>query len=103
MDKPFTENEVQNTISSLIRNKEILYHTQIGYDKVVTDIFLDAKVFISPFLMKIFNKLYTDGTYPNIWIRGVIVAIYKKGENYNPSNRRGITLISTMAQIFSLT
>lgn len=71
-----------------------------GCDKIVADVFLNAKQFITPYLVKIFNKIYEDGIYPVSWTKKIIVSIHKKGDKADPSNNRGISLISTMAMIF---
>jgi hypothetical protein len=61
-----------------------------------------SKHFITPFLVKIFNKLYKDGVYPLSWTKGFIVPIYKRGHKTDPFNYRDLfTLINTMATIFS--
>jgi hypothetical protein len=96
LHKSFDENEILKTISSLTRNKSS------GIDNVVPDIFIDAKHFISPFLVKLFNTIFESGIYPESWTKGTIVPIYKKGDPTNHSNYRGITLINSMAKLFSL-
>ena len=52
--------------------------------------------------MVIFNYIFTNGTYPDAWAKGVIVPIHKKGDTKNPSNYRGITLINITAKLFSM-
>ena len=96
LDKTFCENEIIETISQLNRNKSS------GCDNISPDFFIDAKEFIAPFLVKIFNKIFETGTYPEMWTKGIIVPIFKKGDKSNPANYRGITLINSMAKIFSL-
>lgn len=96
LDKPFEENEILKIISSLGKNKAA------GIDKVVNEFFIDAKLFITPFLVKIFNKMYESGKYPSSWTQGIIVPIHKK-EIGEPANYRGITLINSIANICSLT
>ena len=39
--------------------------------------------------------------FPSKWSTGVIVPIYKKGDQYNPSNYRGITLTCTLSKLFT--
>ena len=58
--------------------------------------------FIAPFFTKIFNKTYDTGEYPELWTKGIIVPILKKGDKSDPAYYRGITLINAMAKIFSL-
>lgn len=63
-------------------------------------VFIDF-YFIAAFLVKIFNKIFQDGVYPTK-TKSIIVPINKKGDKYDPYNYRGISLISTMAKMFSL-
>ena len=69
----------------------------------VADFFIDAKMFIAPYLVTIFNHIFDNGINPEAWTKGVIVPIHKKGDTTNPSNYRGITLVNVIAKIFSLT
>ena len=96
LDKPFTIEEIKSNISQLNRNKSP------GIDNIVPEFFIDSKDFISPYLVTVFNKIYDNGIYPDAWTKGIIVPIFKKGAKDNPSNYRGITLVNTMAKLFSL-
>lgn len=96
LDKPFDETEIKNAIKKLVRNKSS------GYNKIVFEFFIDANDFISPFLVPLFNRIYETGEYPKMWSKSIIVPIYKKDDPNNPENYRGITLICSLAKIFSL-
>lgn len=96
LDCNFTSEEISKTIKTLKRNKSC------GIDNISADFFIDANDFISPYLTTIFNKIYETRTYPEAWRKGIIVPIFKKGERNNPRNYRGITLMSSIAKIFSL-
>lgn len=96
LDTAITVQEVQKTISKLKRYKSS------DIDNNVADFFIDANLFISPYLCLIFNNIFNSGVYPEAWTKGVIVPIHKKGDKSNPSNYRGITLINVMGKIFSL-
>ena len=97
LDMQFSIDEIIKTISSMNRNKSPDYYNNVA------DFFIEAKYFISPYLCTIFNKIYDSGIYPDSWCNGVIVPIHKKGDVFNPSNYRGITLVNVIAKIFSLT
>ena len=73
LDKPITEAEILKAINSLKRDKSP------GFDGVLSDFFIDAKEFVIPYLVKIYNKIYDSGIYPESWCRGLIVPIHKKG------------------------
>lgn len=96
LDCEFTVEELCKTISCLNR------HKSADIDNNVADFFIDARDFIAPYLVKIFNYIFERGVYPEAWSRGVIVPIFKKGDRSLPSNYRGITLINVLSKVFSI-
>ena len=64
--------------------------------------FIDAKEFMVPYLVKIYNKIYGSGVYPESWCKALIVLIHKRGDRNDPNNYGGIMLISVSAKLFSL-
>ena len=42
------------------------------------------------------NKIFELGYFPEKWSEGYIIPIFKKGDTNEPSNYRGITLLSTL-------
>jgi len=96
LDRNFSVDEICKTISVMSRYKSC------DLSGNVADFFIDAKDFIAPYLMCIFNHIFDTGIYPEEWSKGVIVPIHKKGCKSDPSNYRGITLINTMSKVFSL-
>ena len=96
LDKLITEAEILKAISSLKRGKSP------DLEGVLNDFFLDVKGFIIPYLVKIYNKIYDSGIYPESWCKGLIIPIHKKGDKNDPNNYRGIMLISAFAKLFSL-
>ena len=63
--------------------------------------FIDAKEFITLYLVTMLNYIVDKGIYPKSWCNGVIVPIFKKGDRSYAENYRGITLINVVAKIFS--
>ena len=94
LNRPFTEDEIKKTISTLKRNKSP------DFENIVADFFLDSKDFIARFLTVLFNYIYKSGVYPEAWSKGFIVPIHKKGDTSNPCNYRGITIVNTIAKYF---
>ena len=88
--------EFVSTIKSLVRNKSC------GIDNIITDFFIDSCDFIAPFLVPLVNRVFETCDYPYECTKGIIISIFKKGDTDNPSNYRGITLISSLANIFSM-
>ena len=96
LDKPISESEVLKAIHSLKRGKSP------GFDGILGDFFIDAKDFMVPYFVIIYNKIYESGVYPDSWSKGLIVPIHKRGDMNDPNNYRGIMLISVFTKLFSL-
>ena len=53
-------------------------------------------------LCKLFNYIFDYNIYPEIWRKGIIVPVPKKGKLNGVNNYRGITLTSVFSKIFSM-
>ena len=51
-------------------------------------------------ILKLFNSILTTSEVVPEWLMGLIVPIYKKGDKSDPSNYRGITLMSCLGKLF---
>ena len=51
-------------------------------------------------LLKLFNAILTSSEVIPEWVMGLIVPIFKKGSKSEPSNYRGITLMSCLGKLF---
>ena len=77
LDCEFTHDEVRKAINSLQNGKAACY-------------------------VILFNTVLNTGQMPEAWTVGTIIPIYKeKGDPSNPSNYRGITLVSTLGKVFT--
>ena len=54
-----------------------------------------------PFLTLCFNKVFTDGTYPEEWTRAVIILLHKKGDLKDLDNYSGISLLSVISKCYT--
>ena len=70
-------------------------------DDIKSEIFKISFDLISPFLLKLYNRLFQNGEYPRSWGEGIIVPIFKGGDANMAQNYRGITLINIIAKIYS--
>ena len=68
---------------------------------LINEFFKYASNNLLEYLHKLFNKLFDIGYFPDIWTKGYIVPIFKKGSRDDPGNYRGITLLSTLGKLFS--
>ena len=50
--------------------------------------------------MKKFNYIFDNNIYPEIWRKGIIVPVPKKGNLNEVNNYSGITLTSIFSKIF---
>lgn len=72
-----------------------------GLDEISVEFLKTAESIVTPFLTKLFNRLFETGYFPEEWSRSVIVPLFKKGDQNNPANYRGISLLSTLSKIFT--
>ena len=95
LDEEISEAEVKQAIRKLKPGKAS------GLDEVSSEFLKSSEHFITPFLTKLFNKLYDEGYFPEDWTRSVIVPLFKKGDTKNPGNYRGISLLSVISKFFT--
>ena len=96
LDRDFTIEDVVKAISNLKRKKSA------GIDKLIPEIFLDAKHILAPRLCKLFNYMYNNCLYPDSWTQGIIIPVPKKGDPNIVDNNRGIMLTSIFSKLFSI-
>ena len=58
-------------------------------------------VLVVPFLTNLFNRLYDASHFPVDWCKSVIIPLLKKGDDKNPDNYRGISLLSVVSKVFT--
>ena len=54
-----------------------------------------------PVYIRVFNIIFMNGIFPDVWSKRIIIPIYKKGDKTNPDNYRGITLLSCLGKLFT--
>ena len=95
LDCNITEAELRSAVMSQNNNKSP------GEDSLVAEIFKSNYDLLNPFLLKLYNKLFDSGQYPDSWANGIIAPVFKKGDLNDAKNYRGITLINILAKIYS--
>ncbi len=95
LDNQITYNEVIKAIALLKKCKST------GVDKLLNEYFIEACDILAGYITTIFNMILNTGKFPLAWTEEIIVPIHKKGDKSDPSNYRGITLLSCFAKLFT--
>jgi hypothetical protein len=90
-----TLDEVENAIK-LLPNKK-----SPGIDGIINEIIKQSQMILAPLLCRLYNVVLSTGVYPNEWANAIIIPIHKKGNVNEPSNYRGIALLSNIGKLFS--
>ena len=94
-DFKITTHEISKCINKL-KNKK-----SPGLDRLIPEMLKYSQHVMLPILAKAFNFILMGGKYPSKWLSGYIVPIYKKHDALNPSNYRGITILSCLGKLFN--
>ena len=95
LDITIDEEEVWGAINALKHNKAP------GLDRLPPELFKMFNQELVGFLTSLYNIVYSSGIYPKCWSLGCIVPIYKKGDESDTTNYRGITLLPIIGNIFT--
>ena len=52
-------------------------------------------------ILRLFNVILKSGIVPDDWCMGYITLFFKSGDDKDPGNYRGITLLSCMGKLFT--
>ena len=95
LDFSITESEITKSLSALKNGKSS------GLDCICNEMLKCGKSILLPCILKIFNAILQVGVYPQAWKSGYINPIYKSGLKSDPSNYRGITIMSCLGKLFN--
>ena len=95
LNLPFTHDELLKSIKHLNSDKSG------GPDMYLNEFFIHGKNVLSSHLLKLFNKIFEIGYFPEAWSEGFVVPLHKKGSINEVNNYRGITLLSTLGKLFT--
>ena len=87
-----TDEEVRVAISSLKNRKAC------GHDNVTAEMLKASGNIAVTFFTQLFNKVFSEGVYPERWSRSVIVPLFEKGDRDIPSSYRGISLLNVASK-----
>ena len=94
-DRPITREEVLLAIQRLKNGKAA------GPDGIIGEFFKHAGHLAVDFLVKLFNVLFERGIYPDSWTESIIIPLFKKGNQNDPDNYRGISLCDICSKLYS--
>jgi hypothetical protein len=80
---------------------KLKYGKSQGSDGIGAEFYKNNSSLIAPVLCKLFNRIFSNGVFLDIWRDCLIVPVHKSGPQDDPSNYRGISLINVMYKIFS--
>ena len=94
-DRPITREEVLLAVQRLKNGKAA------GPDGIIGELLKHAGHLAMDLLVKFFNVLFDRGRYPNSWTESIIVPLFKKGNQNDPNNYRGISLCDISSKLYS--
>ena len=96
LNADITEVEVNKCIENLKNGKAS------GIDGILNEFIKHSRQKLIRVYTRLFNKVLEQGVVPDSWTIGLIVPIYKnKGDQSDPNNYRGITLLSCVGKLFT--
>ena len=91
-----TTEEITEAVAALQNNKSP------GSDQILNEHIKSTLSSLLPIYLKLFNIIFDDSIFPESWVLGNIIPIYKnKGKAQNPENYRPITLLSCVGKLFT--
>ena len=94
LDYQITMDELENVVKSLKPGKAV------GVDNIHNEMLYSLFEAQPKIMLKLFNNTLNSGEVTTEWVTSLIVPIHKKDEKTEPSNYRGISLISCFCKIF---
>ncbi|RUM93601.1 MAG: hypothetical protein DSZ28_07615 [Thiothrix sp.] len=95
LNSDITEYEIISAIKKLKNNKAT------GPDLVMSEMLKSSVRVLIPYLVHLFNIIFSTGKFPVSWSKSIIVPIHKHGCLTNPDNFRGISLTSIFSKVFT--
>ncbi|OXU31569.1 hypothetical protein TSAR_005090 [Trichomalopsis sarcophagae] len=94
-DEQITEEEVRNAIRKMKKGKAP------GVDGIQNKVWLYGEGQMIGELTKLLNDIWAGNAIPTEWKTGLITPLFKKGDNEDTKNYRGITLMDTGYKIYT--
>ena len=96
LDRGITMDELRKALL-LLKN-----HKAPGCDRITAEYLKAFAESFGDILLKIIQNLFAKNVYPTDWTSNFLKPIFKKGENVDPDNYRGLAIEAAMAKLHSL-
>lgn len=90
-----TEDELETILTKLRNGKAP------GEDNIPSELYKYSSKKFKTRLLKFFNQIYIQETIPEEWQKATVVPIFKKGDQKDPKNYRGISLLNSCYKIYA--
>ena len=95
LDSVITLDELNFALKNLKNDKSP------GSDKIINEFLKYNTDLFKKTILKIFNVLFDKGYFPDVWSTGLIIPIFKAGDEHDVNNYRGISLLSCVGKLFT--
>ena len=96
MNAPITETELACALRRAKCGKAS------GADGIPVEFYKNSNAIVSRTILALFNYIFQNGVYPDIWSHGIVNPIFKAGKMCSPENFRKITLLSSLGKCSTL-
>ena len=91
--RDISHDEVTKAINHLKQNKAG------SADTLIPEVFMYSAEIITPFLVALFNQVFSSGQFPDAWTEAIIQPLHKKGNINDPNNYRGISPLNVCSKL----
>ena len=95
LDFTITPEEIEQSIKTLKKNKAV------GIDCISGEMIQCSSSHMMNGYVKLFNAILNTSHYPSAWKQGIIVNLFKSGQQHDPDNYRGLSINSCLAKVFN--
>ena len=96
VNENFTPNEIHRAINSLKSNKSP------GIDRIPAEFLKYCKDVLLDDIQYLFNYIIDNQNFPELWAEGLRTPVYKNGDQYQPENYHGVTVLSILENVFEI-
>ena len=95
LDRPTSKEEVRQSIRNLKQGKAP------GPGNICGEYLKNTEANSTPSFTLLFNKIYDSSCFPSEWCKSIIMLLFKRGNETDPDNYRGISLLSVVIKVFT--